>query len=66
MRNASASPLLALHDYSHPKVMNAKIVADVGGAALIRLPAALHIAQGAPTLISVALSWMPKSRLQKN
>lgn len=65
MRNASASPLLALHDYSHPKVMNAKIVADVGGAALIRLPA-LHIAQGAPTLISVALSWMPKSRLQKN
>ena len=46
--------------------MNAKIVADVGGAALIRLPAALHIAQGAPTLISVALSWMPKSRLQKN
>ena len=43
--------LLALHDYSHPKVMNAKIVADVGVAALIRL----HIAQGAPTLISVAL-----------
>ena len=55
--------LRSMHDYSHPKVMNAKIVADVGVAALILQ----HIAAqgGAPTLISVALSWMPKS-LQKN
>ena len=32
--------LRSMHDYSHPKVMNAKIVADVGVAALILL----HIA----------------------